>query len=214
MTWLLFLSLAVAQSPLGPRTPVQNPSALAEDAKLPMGELVLDARQPAEVLVNGQKLVEILVPGRVEVPFPAGKYDLRVWTAGTATEIEIKIPVGGVSTVLVGRTGISAKSSGGDLLAVPVSEVPVGPSPTEFRAVGIDAVMIHLDGKRHRIQAADPLRLDLTPGRHPMSVRNSNGTVIWATGTLLVKGNDPIIVQITEGRVPEVTGGATFSMGG
>jgi hypothetical protein len=77
--------------------------------------------------------------------------------------------------------------------------------------VGRGAAQLRIDAKPHAVEPGRDLTLDLPPGAHPMSVRSSDGTVVWATGSLEVAPGEPLVVQIGEGRMPEVSGAGAFN---
>jgi hypothetical protein len=57
--------------------------------------------------------------------------------------------------------------------------------------------------------------LPLPVGEHPMSLRSSDGTSVFARGVLTVSGGKDLVVQVTEGLMPETSGeGISFSSGG
>jgi hypothetical protein len=80
--------------------------------------------------------------------------------------------------------------------------------------VGGGSAQVRVDGARHHLSGGDRITLTLAPGPHAMSVRSQDGTSVWAAGTLSVSGGAPVIVQIAEGRMPEVGGPAKFDPGG
>ena len=66
-----------------------------------VGELVLDARVPAEILVDGQTVGQLFVPGVVAFGVPAGVRTIRVYTNGTPTDLEVVVPENGSLEVFV-----------------------------------------------------------------------------------------------------------------
>lgn len=198
MTPFLLAFLAPTGHAEAPPEPPPPPAA---------GTLAIDARQPAEILVNGVQLARLHFPCEVKFQVQTGPSQLRVYTNGLPTDVPIDIREDEVTRVLVGRTGISMTT---ERPAAPAAE---GPVPVEFRVVGGAGAQVRLDAGRHAVQAGTNVTLDLQPGPHPLSVRSADGTAIWATGTLQVHGG-PVVVQIAEGRMPEVSGGASFQAGG
>jgi hypothetical protein len=172
-----------------------------------VGSLVVDARVPVEVMVNGAKLAALYAPGEARFRVEAGHHRLSLWTNGTPTAVELDVAEATEARVLVGRTGVTT-STGPVAAPAPADVVPV-----EFRVVGTPAAQVRVGDGRQVVQAGRAFTLALTPGPHPLSVRSEDGTAIWATGTLEVTGA-PVVVQIAEGRVPEVSGSASFHAGG
>lgn len=197
MTVLMWFSAAWGADPLAPTAP-EAPA---------VGALVVDARVPAEVMVNGAKLAALYAPSETRFQVEAGHHRLSIWTNGKPTDLEIDVAEGLEARVLVGRTGVTT-SSGPVAGPDPADAVPV-----EFRVVGTPAAQVRVGDGREIVQAGRAFTLPLTPGPHPFSVRSADGTAIWATGTLEVTGA-PVVVQIAEGRVPEVSGSASFHAGG
>lgn len=173
---------------------------------LPMGTLVIDAKVPTEFTVDGHKVAELLWAGEFRVQVTSGERKVRAWVAGNVRDLTVDIPPEGVAVVVVGRTGLSA----GD--AAPVGDV--GPVAVEIRVVGSEPVTIRLDDQKMTVDAGESRKLTLAAGRHSLSVRNASGTVVWATGEIQVDGTSPIVLQLTEGRAPEVSGTGAFYASG
>jgi hypothetical protein len=194
MTLLIALSAALAADP---------------EATDPVvaGALVVDARVPVEILVNGAKLASLYAPGESRFQVEVGHHRVSLWTNGKPTDVELDVAEGQEARVLVGRTGVTTSSG-------PISTPPAADAvAVEFRVVGTPGAQVRVDDGRHAVQSGRTFTLELAPGAHPLSVRSADGTAIWATGTLQVTGS-PVVVQIAEGRVPEVSGSGSFSAGG
>jgi hypothetical protein len=186
--------------------------ALAADPAAPTeveaGSLLVDAHLPVEILVNGVKLGQLYVPGEARFRLVTGHHLLRLYTNGNPTDLPIDIAEDQEARVLVGRSGVTTTT--GPAPAAPDVTVPV---PVEFRVVGTPGAQIRVGDGRHVVRSGAVFSLQLVPGSHPMSVRSADGTAIWATGTLEITGS-PVVVQISEGRMPEVSGSAAFTGGG
>lgn len=166
------------------------------------GTLVLDAKVPTELRSEGSQLVQIYVPGEVRLELGSGIIDLIVFRNGNPETVRVEIPEEGEARLIVGKAGVSAPAPS-EAAATPREVAPE--TNVEFRTVGSIAVMVQLDQKRIRVSPGTPHTLTLPTGTHAIKVRSSDGTVIWAQGNLDLGGHDTV-VQLTEGRGPEVSG--------
>lgn len=202
MTALLWTALALA----APAPTVTGPDADAV--------LVVDAKLPAELLMDGHKLVQLFVAGEVHLPVHSGEHEVRVLVGGEPQSLQIEIPKDGRTRLLVGRTG-STSDSPATVAEVAVDIDPDAPTPVEFRVTGPTQVQLRIDDSRHMLDSGGRVSVDLERGAHQVSIRNGAGTVIWASGTLEISGTEPVVVQLTEGRMPEISGqGAFHAQGG
>jgi hypothetical protein len=133
-----------------------------------------------------------------------------VYTNGTPADVEVDIPADGHLLVLVGRTGIVVQTT--DVDESPPEDI--SSVAVQLRVSGTEPVRMYIDLDRYTINAGAQLDLDLAPGKHKVSVRNGDGTVVWAHGFLTIEGADTIVIQIGEGRLPEVSGEGRFTSGG
>ncbi len=161
------------------------------------GSVIIDAAVPVEVFLNDEALARLYVPGVVTLPMDDGPRRLKLWVDGNPHEVSIDVPVAGVTTVMVGKNGITANAP--NPTAIPVGAV-------EFRVAGKGEVMFTIDDQRHHLAPGATLKLELTKGNHTISVRDASGTQIWAKGLLVVEEPRGVIVQFSEGRMPEVAG--------
>ncbi len=204
---LVLLSLAFAD-PTG-----SAPTASAPDAAPPtvngleLGRLEVEALMATEIVVDGIKLGQLWIPGEAAFLIPAGDHVFRAYTQGKPHDLPIHVASAHPLRVLVGRSGVSADRPDQDVTDA-TALVPV-----EFRAMGARGAMLHLDDTKHQVQPGQPLSLELTAGSHMLSVRSSDGTAIWASGVLAVSGAQPVVIHVTEGRLPDVSGGARFHTG-
>lgn len=161
------------------------------------GDVVVDAHVPTDVFQGDTALARMFVPSVLTLPMAAGRQELKFWIDGDPHPVFVDVPEEGSITVLVGKNGITSNAQ-----ALPQGAI----GPVEFRVMGKEAVMLVLDDHRYYLGPQDALKLDLSDGRHHLDLRDSNGTVIWARGELTV--NDPrgVVVQVSEGRMPEVGG--------
>jgi len=172
------------------------------------GTLVVEARVPTEVLVDGHKMVQLFTSGRVELPVAPGDRLLRIYVNGNPEEHPVEILPTGATVVVVGRTGITTGQH--------------GPSPStdadrlahvQIRTLQDVSSQIRLDGQRIQVQPDEVHPLSLPAGKHEINIRSYDGTAIWATGVLTLDGGE-VIIQIGEGRLPEVTGDGRFTARG
>jgi hypothetical protein len=69
--------------------------------------------------------------------------------------------------------------------------------------------MVQIGRQRVVVGPGDGLVLPLELGRHEMSVRNQDGTAVYARGSLEVTpGGEPVIVQLAQGALPETSSGS------
>ncbi len=180
--------------------------ALAGAPEPEPGLLAIDARLPAEVLVDGRPIAEIYVASRVEIEVPAGPHALKIYTNGTPEQLDVVVPSGEALRVVVGRTGLSVSAERPE----PAGTAPVA---VQFRMTDPTGARVYLDERRLRLPSGGQLDLDLDPGDHRLALRSEDGTVVWASGTLFVEGPDPLVIQVSEGRMPEIVGQGAFASG-
>jgi len=212
-TLLIAAALATEPTPAFASNP--DASSSPDDAEAPVsvseqnaGTLRIDIKLPAEVLLDGVKLAETYVPAQLSFEVVAGPHLLRVYTHGDPHDLPIEVEAGDALSVVVGRTGMSGDRTTG------TAPDPNGIVPVEFRVLDGMASTIRIDGGKHTIPQGDRLTLDLPVGTHPVSVRSADGTIIWATGRLTLGGHEGVVVQVAEGRLPEVSGDARFDPSG
>ena len=202
MLMFLCVSLAHAANP-----PVEK-AAPEVQAKAP-GTIVFEShRALVELLVDGSKYAQLWHPGEARFEVPAGPHELRVYSSGEPTDLPTVIAPGATLRVLVGRTGVSLET---ELAAA--DDEPAGPVPVEFRSVGGSA-QLRLGRDRVLLGAGERVMVDLVPGDHAFSVRSRDGTVIWANGMLEVGRAPGLVVQVSDGRLPELVGPGQFHTGG
>lgn len=183
----------------------------AEEPEAPSrGHIVVDARVPAEVLFDGQMVGQLYFPSTLRVEVPAGEHTLRIYTNGVHEDLAIDVPSDDELQVLVGRTGTTVE---GQELSLPSEQEEVTEVAVQFRVHGTEPVRMVLGKRRFDLATDEQVDVTLKPGSHKLSLRNEDGTVIWASGMLRLTGPEDVVVQITEGRMPEVGGGGEFSSG-
>jgi hypothetical protein len=183
--------------------------AQAPVAAPPVGELWIDARVPLEARVDGVPIAQLFVPGQLIVPVPVGDHQLTALIAGAPQQVQVHIPPPGErAVVLAGRSGLTTELRPAPRLAA-AGEVPVS-----LRVTGGASLQVRIDAQRLLVEPGAGLTLALPAGPHPMSVRSREGTVIWASGTLHLAGDQTVVVQLGEGRLPETSGaGSSFAAG-
>jgi hypothetical protein len=183
--------------------------AEAPPADVPLGWVRFEANVPAEVRINRRPIAQVFVPSSVEVAAPIGQHELTVLVGGTPSTFPLVVPPPpDRAVVMVGRSGTSVRSEARPVAAAD-HQVPL-----ELRGTGPGPVQVRIAAVKYRVEAGATVGLTLAPGEYPVSVRSPDGTAIWATGRLTVSGGDVVIVQLTEGRLPEVTGAGSFVANG
>lgn len=185
-------------------------AAFAQDAPPAPGLLVLDARLPMELTVDGQPLAQLYKAGEVRLELPAGTRRIRVYTNGLPNDLDVVVPTGGEVHLMAGRSGLSVSTAA---LAAPVEVLADARIPVQLRMADSIGARVHVDQQRIAVGAEAQVDLLLAPGKHAVSVRSDDGTVVWASGTLTVSGPGTVVMQLSEGRMPEVSGKGSFSTG-
>jgi hypothetical protein len=196
-----------APSSLNPAAPAPQPSAPAEATSDP-AVLVIDAKVPVEVLLGGTTIAELFYPALVQFQVAAtGPQVVRVYVSGQPYDVPVQFAPKETSRILVGRTGVTVETQAADVPAE-----ASGPVSLELRFVGGGGATVRLGSQPHKVGPGRGLSTTIPLGRHALSVRSADGTVIWAAGDLFVEG--PLVVQIAEGRLPEISGAGRFVAGG
>ena len=76
------------------------------------------------------------------------------------------------------------------------------------------SAQLRIGKQRLNIDAGQSTSLTLSPGDHVISLRNHDGTVIWAQRTLHVGAQEGLVVQLSDGRMPELFGAGRFHPSG
>lgn len=203
---LVAAALGAPPSSINPDAPMAVPAD--EAPTVATGELVFDARLPSELRVDGRTVAVLYATGTFAMQAPLGPHQVVVITNGTARTIDVEVPRTGSVVVMVGRTGLTAGKRG-PTLAEDGSVVPL-----DLRVTGDRDVLVQIGEQRWHVNARGSKAVEVPVGSHAMSVRSGNGTVVWATGTLDLTAAGPVVLQLTEGRMPEVSGvGTAFHPG-
>lgn len=172
------------------------------------GELHIDAKVPVEVYIDSQPVAQLYYPARLEIPRGAGPTQFTFMVNGAARKLTLDVPEKEVLQIIVGRNGITHSK-------MSHNETPAQPREVAFRATGRESVRIRLAGELRMVNPGEELILELAPGAHPFELRNARGTLIWARGMLNISGQSNVVVQMSEGRMPEVIGaGSRFQASG
>jgi hypothetical protein len=176
------------------------------------GEVVIDARVPAEIEVERQKWATLLRPGVVRFSASPGTLAMVVYVDGDPQPVAVTVPATGAATVLIGRSGVTG---GVDVkVGAAAADAVVGPAAVEVRNSGARPVMVRVDGVAYTIDPRSPLSWSMPAGIYRFEVRDVAGRAVWARGRLQV-GGGPVVVQVSEGRFPEVSGDrSTFTPDG
>jgi hypothetical protein len=202
----ILLACALAQTPPPPPTSPDEPETAIPVAE--RGTLEFDSRLPAEIRVDGQTVAQLYSPGTYRMQTAAGEHQVMVLTNGRAREITTEVTPVSTAVVLIGRNGLTTSAR---LEPLPEED---GIVPVELRSVGAEEVLVELAGKRYRLPPGVVRTITLPIGRHRMLLRSASGTVLWAKGRLVLERTSPVLLQFTEGRLPETSGpGATFLSG-
>ncbi len=165
--------------------------------------LVIDVKVPVEVWLDGELAGQAVLPCELHYERPAGPAELILVIAGRNQPYRVDVPESGVARVVVGRTGVTLSE---DEASTPAAE-PAAAYVVEIRSASREDLVVVLAGKRLTLAPHEVRTVDLAPGTHTLSVRNPHGTVVWAQGKLHVLGAG-LVVQLTDGRMPEVSGNA------
>ena len=201
-----------------PDTSSSTPAELSEedvealDALLPdtqqLGTITFDSRLPAEVRIDGLVVAQLYTGAQLSVKATVGTHELLIITNGTPRTGRVDVPATGRATVMVGRTGLTTGRTDAETDAS-------GTATLQFRVVGSQGVIVQLDGDRYRVDANSHKGVVVPVGAYDLRVRSADGTVVWANGRLELDRAAPVVVQLAEGRLPEVSGpGSSFSPGG
>lgn len=183
--------------------------ALATPVQSATGRVSVDAKLPTEILVDGQKVGQLYREGEVAFSWPVGSHMLRVFVNGAPTDLPIEVNETTPVHVLVGRTGTTAVQ-----VAPPEATDSDGQTAIAFRLAGTSGARVRVGTNQLQLGPAQQPELTLAVGSYPFSARSEDGTIIWASGTLEVLDGERIFVQVSEGRMPEVSGSGQFHPGG
>lgn len=171
------------------------------------GEVVLDAKVPARLSIDGVVVAELFQAGLLRVPVEAGEHEVLITAEGRMSVLRATVREDAPLLLLAGRVGVSI----GEVGAVEPTVAAVGPWSVRFRVTGRERLLVQVDGQRVVVSPGEGAVLTLTGGDHRLSIRSSDGTMVYARGLLQVKGGPEMAVQIGEGALPETSGaGVSF----
>ncbi|MCA9567553.1 MAG: hypothetical protein KC656_06910 [Myxococcales bacterium] len=189
---------------LGQEAPIEDEAPVSADT----GVVEFDSRLPAEIQLDGHTLAQLYQQGTLRTRAPTGTHEVVVLTNGRARSLTLDVSRTATAVVFIGRNGLTASTR-----LEPLPE-EAGEAPVELRVLGHEEVLVTLGDRRFRMLPGSTKALSVPLGRHEMSVKSASGTVLWAKGHLELTRTTPAVIQITEGRMPEVSGaGTTFVAG-
>lgn len=172
------------------------------------GEVVIDVKLPARLSLDGELVAEVYREGVLRLPVKDGPHQLVVTTGGMPSSFQVDVGPR-PTVVIVGRSGISVSQDDQEQV------VPMGDAQVRFRSAHNERLMVQVGNQRVVVSAGDGILIPLPVGEYPMTVRNPDGTSIFARGMLQVRGGADLVVQISEGMLPETSGeGVAFHPGG
>jgi len=175
--------------------------------------LVVEARAPTDVYVDGHPVAKVFYAATLLVPVTDGAHEVTLFS-NNETHRQTMIFRGADARVVLGHSGVTWPAPQGGAVVAATPDAGSTGGTVLFRSVGRDAVVVQLTGERRRLGAGDSLQVTVPPGPHTLVLRSADSTVIWARGALDISG-DSAVVQISDGRMPEVLGqGGRFRPGG
>lgn len=169
------------------------------------GELVLDAKVPAHLVLDGEVVAELYQPALLHLPLDAGSHRLVLTTEGQPEPFEFVSAADSTHVLLAGRTG-NTLSSALDRTQDDPPDADVGPVSVRFRTAGNQPLMVQIARQRVVVSPGEGVDVSLPVGTHAMSLRSSDGTSVYARGMLKVGPTEDAVVQIGEGAMPETSG--------
>lgn len=201
MFTLLLAAFAGTPVPSNPALEVEEPRAAAT------GTVLFDARMPVEVQLDGEIIGQLFTASRLSVDTSVGTREVTVVTNGQARVLAIDVSTSHKTVVLIGRNGLTSSN-------VAHTEDLTGDAPIELRAAGNQDVLVTIGDQRWHVDADGSMVVMVPVGQHAMTVRSGDGHVLWARGRIDLTRAAEVIVQLSEGRLPEVSGtGAAFHPG-
>ncbi len=169
------------------------------------GQLIVDGKVPVSVAIDGEMAAQTYRPGLLRFEVENGEHVVVISAAGNPNRFDIVVGPSAPVVLLAGRTGITQGAV--DKIEAEDEGLVTGPGTVTFRCVGGARLMVQVGRQRVVVGAGEGVALELAIGEHPMSIRSSDGTSIYARGVLRVSGGaGPVVVQIGEGTMPETSG--------
>ncbi|MFT7520395.1 MAG: hypothetical protein ACI9MC_002540 [Kiritimatiellia bacterium] len=161
-------------------------------------DIVIEAEVPVEVAIDGHPMAQVFYAATMRFTATEGEHTVTLIERGNPSKLVVQVPKEGAVRVVVARTGVSTATVNSD----PTADI----ATVDLRLMGNEGVRVTLDGHRYTLASGDQKQLELSRGWHKMDVRSYSGTVIYASGNLEVAGTGDVIVHLSAGRGPEVTG--------
>lgn len=165
------------------------------------GELVIDAKIATQVAVDGVLVADLLQAGVLRTPIADGLHEVKVVSGGHTSTVSVTAKADVPVVVVAGRSGVTLGAP-----SATTSVAATGPAAVEVRAVGAERVLLQVAGQRVLVTPGTSKAVQLAAGEHPVVVRSSDGTMVYARGVLSVGAGDGLVLQIGEGAMPETAG--------
>lgn len=166
-------------------------------------QLVVDAKVPTSVFIDGTGVAQIFVPSTLTLNVEPGQHDLLFMINGSPRETSLMVLDRPMNIVVVGRTGITT--------ALTLPEELNAVTAVEFRTTSNELLSVRVGDEKLSLPPGQVSSMSLDVGEYPMTVRGGGGTVVYGRGTLVISGAGHLVVQVAEGRMPEVSGpGGSF----
>jgi hypothetical protein len=172
-------------------------------------EIVVDVQIPSRVALDGVVVAEVYRPVEVRLDAEPGKHDVQFTALSGTVDGPVRVSV----EVVPDRQVVLAAGMKGLLVASAAASptLGAGPWPVHFRAPPGQRLMVQVDDQRVIVAPGGDASVTLAVGEHRISVRSSDGTMVFARGFLRVGGGDAMVIQLTEGALPLAAGtGVTF----
>lgn len=171
------------------------------------GQIVVDAKVPVAVMLDGEMVAQLWRAAVVTVPAEPGPHALTVVLDGNPRRFDVTITDGAPVVVLAGRSGVSLGAAEDVAKHVPTAPPDGAPTEVRFRVADGAYLMVQVGRQRVVVGPGDGMAIPLPLGDHPFSVRSSDGTAVFARGVLTVSASaEPRVVQLSEGALPETSG--------
>lgn len=204
---MLYLLVAALAAKPNIKNPEITEADIETEVTSAVGQVMIDARLPSEIRIDGKVMGQLFVKGRLTVDIPVGQHEVVVITNGLTRAITVDIGLIGRTVVLVGRTGLTSTHQVPD-------DVDEGEATVELRVAGSQPMLVAVDDQRWRLDPRSTKTVKIPVGEHKMSVHSGDGYTLFARGRIELTRSDIAIVQLSEGRMPEVSGvGASFHPG-
>lgn len=172
-------------------------------------EIVVDVQIPSRVALDGVIVAEVYRPVEVRLDAAPGRHEVQFTALSGGVDGPVRLAVEASdqapAVLIAGTKGLLLAA------ASTVADAGAGPWPVHFRAPAGQRLMVQVDDHRVIVAPGGDATITLGPGEHRISVRSSDGTMVFARGFLRVGGGDAMVVQLSEGALPLAAGsGVSF----